>query len=551
MVPSPELSGEPPQQAAPPGSGATPAPARQRRSRKAKTSDPQESGDSHQAGEQDVSGDPLVELFKRVARDAGPWFALSLVFHVVVLAILGFIVLRRERQPEVLTTISGFDYRDVGSRRRPRSIVPVQVDAVKIEPVDAAPGRRTNAKIVKPAEDAGDVVQKPSEVHVAGALAARGLGGSAGGGGGGGGREGLAGQGGNENSESAVSLGLAWLARMQKPNGSWQLQKKDANRNWDDPGYPDGGELKTDTGATALALLAFLGAGHTHRDGPYAQKIAKAIDWLLGVQKKSGVLKGDFYDYEREGDPASFYAHGQATIALCEAYAMTRDERLLHPIRDGLAFIYSAQHPVTGGWKYRRHSEGDLSVFGWQIMALQSARMAGLEVPSEVLDKAAGFLDLVQEQNGSRYRYMIDPTKSATPAMTAEGLLCRQYLGWPRNHRALQAGVKYLLEPENLPSWSSGRRNIYHWYYAAQVLHNVQGPEWEAWNLAMREELVKNQAKGGGRTGGSWNPFQPAGAIDENADKGGRLYVTCLALLTLEVYYRHLPLYRETPTAGP
>jgi hypothetical protein len=77
------------------------------------------------------------------------------------------------------------------------------------------------------------------------------------------------------------------------------------------------------------------------------------------------------------------------------------------------------------------------------------------------------------------------------------------------------------------------------------VLHNLQGSDWETWNSAVRDELVKNQAKGGGKTGGSWNPFSPPGSPDENGDKGGRLYVTCLCLLTLEVYYRHLPLYRE------
>jgi hypothetical protein len=492
--------------------------------------------------EQPEPGDPFAEMIKKGAKEAGPWIALSLVFHIVILGILGLIVLRRERRTEILTTISGFNYRDAGpGNKRRKTIVPVQVDAIKIEPADAAAGQRTKARTEKPGGEPEAVVKKPSEVNVAGALAARGVGGGPGGGGGG--REGLAGQGGSEKSESAVSAGLAWLLRQQQSDGHWELHQ----------GYPDPGQIHTNTGATALALLAFLGAGHTHRDGPYKPKIGKAIDWLLGTQKTVGVLKGDFYDYEREGDAASFYAHGQATIALCEAYALTRDDQLRQPILNALTFICEAQHPVSGGWKYRRHSEGDLSVFGWQIMALQSARIAGIEVRPDVLDKAAGFLDLVQEQNGSRYRYELNVAKSATPAMTAEGLLCRQYLGWPRNHPALRAGVKYLLEPENLPSWSSGRRNIYHWYYAAQVLHNLQGPDWEQWNESMREELVKNQARSGGKTGGSWNPFQPAGAIDENADKGGRLYVTCLALLTLEVYYRHLPLYRDAPpdAVGP
>ena len=488
--------------------------------------------------DQPPEGDPLVELLKEGAKAAGPGFAVSFGLHVVVLVALAFVVLRHERPKEILTTLSSFNYNDVGPGKKRKAMVAVQLDPVTIEPAKTDQGSRTQNKSVKPVGEPAAIVQKPSEVNVAGALAARGTAG--GGGGGAGGHAGLAGQGGTEKSESAVSLGLAWLSRQQRPDGHWELHQ----------GYADAGQIRTNSGATALALLAFLGAGHTHREGPYHEKVGKALQWLLGVQKKLGSLKGDFYDYDREGDAASFYAHGQATIALCEAYALTRDEELLQPIRDALAFIGEAQHPVSGGWKYRRHSIGDLSVFGWQIMALESARMAGLEIPQNTLDKAAGFLDLVQEQEGARYRYEPTETKSATPAMTAEGLLCRQYLGWPRNHPAMQAGVKYLLEPENVPRWDSGRRNIYHWYYAAQVLHNLQGMEWEQWNAAMREELVKSQAKAG-KVAGSWNPFQPAGAIDENSDKGGRLYVTCLCLLTLEVYYRHLPLYREAPPGVP
>jgi hypothetical protein len=535
-----DLPTEPPRPAVTPSSGGVPAPRKKRASSDRNV--PRPEGPVDRADEENDGPDPLAELLRQGAKAAGPGFALSLVLHVAVLAVLGFVVMKRERQREFPTVLSGFNFRE-GSQGRRKVIAPVEVEGVKIEPAEVATGPRKKAVAEKPEGDPNAGVRNPSEVNVAGALAARGSGGT-GGGAAGAGREGLSAQGGNEKSESAVSTGLAWLSRQQQSDGHWELHQ----------GYPDAGQIRTNTGATALALLAFQGAGHTHRDGPYKQKLEKGINWLLGVQKKEGSLKGDFYDYDREGDAASYYAHGQATIALCEAFALTRDERLLKPIHDALAFIYEAQHPVTGGWKYRRHSEGDLSVFGWQIMALQTARMAGIEVPQNVLEKAAAFLDLVQEQNGSRYRYEPQETKSATPAMTAEGLMCRQYLGWPRDHPAMQAGVKYLLEPDNLPSWSSGRRNIYHWYYAAQVLHNLQGPEWEEWNAAMRDELTRNQAKGGGKAGGSWNPFQPAGAIDENSDKGGRLYVTCLALLTLEVYYRHLPLYGDAPadaTAGP
>jgi hypothetical protein len=490
-------------------------------------------------GESGDGEDPLVAIIKELARSAGPAFVVSLAIHIILLVALAFVVIRNERPKIIPTTLSAFNPAGLDRVRDKRPIAPVQIEGSQADVIELPGGKATKkAQAEEPEGDPEVHVSSPTEVNVAGALGARTFGSKegTGGGKGAGGRGALlTAQGGSEKTEQAVSMGLSWLSRQQKTDGHWELHQ----------GYPDAGQLRTSTGATALALLAFLGAGHTHLDGPYKDKVGKGLKWLLGVQKKSGALKGDFYDFDREGDAASFYSHGQATIALCEAYALTRDAELLPAIQEGLAFIYDAQHPATGGWKYRRRSEGDLSVFGWQIMALQSARMAGMDVPGEVLERAMKFLDLVQDQGGARYRYEPNELKSFSPAMTAEGLLCRQYLGWPRNHPAMISGVKYLLEPENLPDWDSGRRNLYHWYYASQVLHNLQGAEWETWNSALREELVKSQIKGGGKVGGSWNPFQPAGAIDENADKGGRLYVTCLCLLTLEVYYRHLPLYRE------
>jgi hypothetical protein len=144
--------------------------------------------------------------------------------------------------------------------------------------------------------------------------------------------------------------------------------------------------------------------------------------------------------------------------------------------------------------------------------------------------------------------------------MTAEGLLCRQYLGWPADHPALRDGVRFLLEEPQRPRWQAGRRNVYQWYYTAQVLHNLQGEEWRAWEEELRRELVLNQVKSGRQALGSWHPRQPPGHPDENADKGGRLYLTCLCVLCLEVNYRHLPLYQladdaaaaaETPTPEP
>lgn len=466
----------------------------------------------------------LVERLKGEAKTGGVGVLVSLGVHLFFLVVFALIVItnRKDEQP---FTMMGRWLSEAEKNAAKKTREPVQIEAVKIEAATPTPSKAAKKEAPQePAEDPAVASLKPSEVSVGGALGGRSPGERS---------DLVKSSGGTGKTEQTVSQGLAWLLRQQKPDGHWELHQ----------GYPEAGlaSLKTDTGATALALLALLGAGYTHQQGPYQKDVNQAINWLKKIQKPNG----DLHDWDELGRQTTFYAHGQATIALCEAYALTKDKTLLPPVQKALEFIYSAQHPVTGGWKYRPGSEGDLSVFGWQVMALESARMAGLEVPTDVLVRAEMFLDRVQEQNGARYKY--EPTYPAsrvTLAMTAEGLLCRQYLGWPRNHPSLQSGVKYLLQPQNLPNWSNGRRNVYFWYYATQVLHNLQGPEWEQWNTVLRDEIVKNQLKGAGKLGGSWHPHQPSGDPDEHADKGGRLYVTAMCVLIMEVYYRHLPLYR-------
>ena len=124
--------------------------------------------------------------------------------------------------------------------------------------------------------------------------------------------------------------------------------------------------------------------------------------------------------------------------------------------------------------------------------------------------------------------------------MTAEALLCRQYLGWPADHPGLRFGSSFLVR-NYLPR--KEEPNIYYWYYATQVMHHMGGRRWETWNAAMRDTLVEMQETEGHQAG-SWSPV--GGAIGtHDTDVGGRLYMTALATCTLEVYYRHLPIYRE------
>jgi len=194
---------------------------------------------------------------------------------------------------------------------------------------------------------------------------------------------------------------------------------------------------------------------------------------------------------------------------------------------------------------------GDLSVTGWALMALHTARMAGIPVPDEAFGRASYFLDQVAVRDGALYKYLPShPDSQATPAMTACGLLGRQWLGWPEDDPVMQEGIEWLLRPEFTPEWSSGKRNVYEWYYVAQTLHNIGGDRWKTWFDRVQELVVEGQKTRGSRRApndvvGSWDPTSPYGANEEYANKAGRLYLTVMCLLILETPTRHLPVYGE------
>ena len=335
--------------------------------------------------------------------------------------------------------------------------------------------------------------------------------------------------GGNTQSEAAVVLGLDWLARHQAPDGHWSLDgfRRDGHCNCTGPGQ------NQDIAATAFGLLPFLGAGHTHKagasgSGKYRKHVERGLKYLLVKQRGDG----DF-----ASGPSEMYAHGLATIAICEAYGLTSDPVLKGPAQRALNFIARAQS-AAGGWSYNAPCTGhDTSVGGWQLMALKSGQMAGLEVSPKTLAAAKRWLDEVGDPDGSGYGYT---SKGSTPTMSAVGLLCREYTGWGPKHPGLQKGVQNLLK-----DYAPGKvGSMYYYYYATQVLHHFGGQPWKQWNIAMRDLLIRTQDKGRDRRHpdqkGSWGP-----AGDALGSAGGRVMITSMSLLTLEVYYRYLPLYRR------
>jgi len=394
-------------------------------------------------------------------------------------------------------------------------------------------------------------------------------------------------------SENAVELALEWLAKHQRRDGSWSFNHRAGDHNCeacrcDNPGsHPN-----AVNGATAMALLAYLGAGYTHLDGKYQEQVDGGLRYLIEAQEADGSLI----------DPSGrMYSHGLAAFALCEALAMTRydyhrpdpfpsvsataeldPEQLARaavgkpvidiedPLSDpafeaesetdssgesrpvklddltraaqrAIVFIEKAQHR-QGGWRYRPREAGDTSVVGWQMMALKSAYLAGLDVNPRTVQGAVRFLDFVQDDRiGSSYGYTsgskrrnADINRSIT-ATTPIGLLCRMYTGWDQERKGLEVGVL------RLGKCAQPGKGMYFYYYATQVMHHFGGHRWHAWNVWMRDYLVKTQSRKGSENG-SW-------IFTGSHDNAGRLYCTAMATMTLEVYYRYSPIYGSSAVA--
>ena len=340
--------------------------------------------------------------------------------------------------------------------------------------------------------------------------------------------------GGTKETERAVAAALYWLARHQMPTGNWSL--KEYTKMCKDKSCTGTGSQESLSGATAMGLLPFFAAGQTHLSaGPFQRPIQMGVYWLVQHQKKDGDLSA--------GADQQMYSHGLAAIALCEDYGMSRDRSVGKAAQAAINFIQAAQNTKTGGWRYHPGDEGDTSVGGWQLMALKSAQMAGLQVNPAVLDGFKRWLLSVGKgagngsQGGGGGQFSYQPDGPATPTMSSVGLLCSQYLHAGRQDPVIVGGVQYLMA--NQPDEQS--RNIYYWYYATQVLHNMADKDWDTWNHKMRKILVLGQAREGCASG-SWDPDKPV--RDAWGPVGGRVMMTSLSCLTLEVYYRYLPLYK-------
>jgi hypothetical protein len=334
-------------------------------------------------------------------------------------------------------------------------------------------------------------------------------------------------RGGTADTERAVQAALAWLARNQMSDGHWNAAHHGAGSGSRATGqHAATVGARSDHGVTGLALLAFLGAGTTHREGPYATEVANGIGLLARRQRADGSLAGDAEFF------ASLYCHGMAAIAVAECYALSGDETLRPVLNKAVAYTLAMQHPHTGGWRYAGGDRGDTSQLGWQVMLLASARNAGLTGFEQAEARARSFLQSVASGTAgglASYR----PGERPSLAMTAEALFGRLLLGMPTDHPATVEALGLLAaSPPTAATY-----NAYTWYYATLASFHAGGRQWEAWNAHLQAALLPLQHRSGGAIDGSWDPDKVWGG------HGGRVYATALSALTLEVYYRYLPLH--------
>jgi len=485
----------------------------------------------------------------------------STALHLVALIILGMWIMKSPEPPPA-PVISSYVDDSVTPQDDPEQPIEVEVPEPSPEPeptemadtdvsdlnldVDVSDLKPANIPVELAA--AGPAVNVP----IAGPLAGRSKAGR---------KSNVKKYGGTPGSEAAVEGALRWLAKHQLRDGSWSFDHSHVGCTCGKPGTE-----QTRTGATGFALLTIMGAGNTFAEGDYKANVDAGLRYLLNNLNVNSAgyadLKGGTNGH------AGIYSHGIAASALCEALsmnnayimAMRRDSKLKLTQASGapltikaliqnqrilgeaaqlaLNYIVYHQHAAGGGFGYTPKSAGDTSILGWQVMALTGGKTAHLSVPQSTWNGVMNYLDEVQGDGGSFYGYRKPERR---PSTTSIGLLCRMYQGWQKSHPPFARGVRFLSQTGPQPN------DMYFNYYATQVMFHWgnDGKQnlWDKWNNVMREQLVRTQRKDG-HAAGSWD------VSDKHGGPGGRLYMTCLSAMTLEIYYRKLPIYKQLEGEG-
>jgi hypothetical protein len=330
--------------------------------------------------------------------------------------------------------------------------------------------------------------------------------------------------------DQAIANALAYLRRTQT-GGSWRISRQGFGARFQEP---------KSVGITGLCVMAFLSAGHTPTDGEHARAVADGVRWVLSQQRPNGIISTDG-EFE-------MYHHGIATLMLAEVVGMCPPD-LAPAVRRALPravdVILTAQRrtgAAAGGWRYTvAGSESDMSVTGWQLLALRAAKNVGCEVPGSAIEKAVAYVRRCYEEQRGTFAYTI--LGPVTVPCAGTGILALELCGKDlhRCRESLRAASYILRHP---PAFNQGH-TFYGLYYCSQATFQLGDPYWPAYRAKLHGLLLPSQ-----RADGSWNG-------EDNESLGlGPNYTTALATLALTVEYRLLPIYQRgdepgEPAKGP
>jgi hypothetical protein len=473
-----------------------------------------------------------------------PWLFLSILIHLVAIAIIWLIPAERVIQPD-----KKIEMAKVKEETPPEEEPPPPPEPEKEEVKEEVVLQDNEVVEVTETvtEEFSDVTDtKESAFDSTAWNSAVGLGGGAGGKTGGrrGGRGSLGARGGRATAQ-AIEAGLEWLKNHQDEDGKWD---SDGFMKHDTQGTPctGPGNPVHDVGLTGLALLAFLGDGSTLRAGPYKDVVKKAVNWLRLQQDPNTGLFGTASSHD------FIYNHMIAAYAMVEAYGLS-DYLLLKPIaQKGINYLEAHRNPYKV-WRYQpRDNDNDSSVTGWGVMVYKSGQDFKLDVSTQALKMIEAWFDEVTDPLTGRAGYSKRGEPSSRhvgdhmtrfpvekgEALTAVGLMSRFFLGQdPKQVQVMRAAADTMLKRPPVWNDKDGSLDFYYWYYATYALYQFGGTHWSTWEKALTSAVVKNQ-RTDGNFKGSWDP------IDAWGEDGGRVYATALNVLTLEAYYRYSKLIR-------
>ncbi len=302
----------------------------------------------------------------------------------------------------------------------------------------------------------------------------------------------------------SITRGLEYLAGQQVEDGSFGR-----------------GRFANHVGITSLATIAFMSDGNVPGRGKYARQVERGVDFILAHATETGLIAADT-------SHGPMYGHGFATLLLGEVYGMTeKDDQIRLALEKAVELIVRTQND-EGGWRYQPiPSDADVSVTICQVMALRSARNAGIKVPAETIDRAIDYVKECQNEDGG-WRYMLRTGSSAWPR-TAAGVASLFYAGVHRDE-SIEKGLNYLEEAAT-PGRGNVRQSHYYYgqYYAVQAMYMAGGERWIRWWPAIREELINRQSSNGG-----WLDHHVGGA-----------YASSMALIILQMPKRYLPIFQR------